>query len=207
MNKLAKGAIATAAGIALLMGGAGTFAYWNASTGITGGTIVAGQLTITDATPSNGVWSVQKNGTGTATTVSLATYKASPGDLLTYTKNVTITAIGDNLTAKLSLAPGSISPSTAGLTPDINLSNYLSKTAVLSIASPPATIVAGTGGDAGKYILTPGTTGITNQAITITVALNFPKNINPGTTNGTVENGTMTGSVSLNSLAVNLDQS
>ena len=31
MNKLTKGAIATAAGVILLMGGAGTLAYWNDS--------------------------------------------------------------------------------------------------------------------------------------------------------------------------------
>jgi alternate signal-mediated exported protein len=206
MNKLVKGAVATAAGVALLMGGAGTFAYWNASTGITGGTIVAGQLTVADATPSDGVWTVQKNGSGTAAVISLASYKASPGDAITYTKSVKVTAIGDNLTAKLSLAPGSIAGSTVS-TPDTNLASYLTKTASINIVTPPATIVAGSGVDLGKYILTPGTAGINNQSVTVAVVITFPKNVNPGTTNGTVENSTMTGSVNLSALAVNLDQS
>jgi alternate signal-mediated exported protein len=206
MNKLVKGAVATAAGVALLMGGAGTFAYWNASTGITGGTIVAGQLTVADATPSDGVWTVQKNGTGTAAVVSLSSYKASPGDVITYTKSVKITATGDNLTAKLSLAPGSIAGTTIS-TPDTSLASYLTKTATINIVSPPATIVAGTGADLGKYLLTPGTTGIVNQSVTVAVVITFPKNVAAGTTNGTVENATMTGSVNLSALAVNLDQS
>ncbi|MCU1598916.1 MAG: hypothetical protein QOK08_262 [Actinomycetota bacterium] len=206
MNKLVKGAVATAAGVALLMGGAGTFAYWNASTGITGGTIVAGQLTVADATPSNGVWTVQTNGTGTGVVVALSSYKASPGDVLTYTKSVKITATGDNLTAKLSLAPGSIAGSTLS-TPDVSLASYLGKTATINIVSPPTTIVAGAGADAGKYLVTPGTTGIINQNVTVAVVITFPKNVNPGTTNGTLENSTMTGSVNLSALAVNLDQS
>jgi alternate signal-mediated exported protein len=202
MNKLVKGAVATAAGVALLMGGAGTFAYWNASTGITGGTIVAGQLTVADATPSDGVWTVKKNGTGTAVVVALSSYKASPGDVLTYTKSVKVTATGDNLTAALSLAPGSISASTGGAA-DLALASYLTKTAAISIVTPPATIVpAGSG-----YTLTPGTIGITNQNVTIAVVITFPKNVAPGTTNGTLENATMTGSVNLSALAVNLDQS
>jgi alternate signal-mediated exported protein len=203
MNKLVKGAVATAAGVALLMGGAGTFAYWNASTGVTGGTIVAGQLTVVDGTPTDGVWTVQKNGAGTGATVSLSTYKATPGDVLTYTKTVKITATGDNLTAALSLAPGSIAATTAGTTADVSLASYLTKTASISIVSPPSTIVAVSGG----YTLTPGTTGITNQPVTIAVVITFPKNSAPGTTNGTVENLTMNGSVKLSALAVNLDQS
>jgi alternate signal-mediated exported protein len=206
MNKLVKGAIATAAGVVLLMGGAGTFAYWNASTGITGGTIVAGQLTVSDPTPSDGVWTVQKDGTGTATVVTLADFKASPGDVLTYTKNVSITATGDNLTATLSLAPGSIDGTTSS-NPDTSLASYLTNTTGLSIVSPVATIVQGTGSDADKYFLTPGSTGIVDQTVALVAVITFPKNVDPGTSNGTLENATMTGSVDLSGLAVDLDQS
>jgi alternate signal-mediated exported protein len=159
-------------------------------------------LTVADSAPTNGVWTVQKNGTGTAVVVALATYKASPGDVITYTKSVKITATGDNLTAALSLAPGSISASTGGAA-DLALASYLTKTAAISIVSPPTTIVAASSG----YTLTPGATGITNQVVTIAVVITFPKNVAPGTTNGTLENATMTGSVNLSALAVNLDQS
>ena len=44
MNKLVKGAVAGAAGIALLLGGAGTFALWNASTNVSTGSISTGTL-------------------------------------------------------------------------------------------------------------------------------------------------------------------
>ena len=54
MNKLTKGAIATAAGIALLMGGAGTFALWNDSVGVNGGTVQTGTLDID--TTGTGTW-------------------------------------------------------------------------------------------------------------------------------------------------------
>ena len=54
MNKLTKGAIATAAGIALLLGGAGTFALWNGQTTIAGGTISTGTLAI--ASTGSPVW-------------------------------------------------------------------------------------------------------------------------------------------------------
>jgi alternate signal-mediated exported protein len=206
MNKLVKGAVATAAGVALLMGGAGTFAYWNASTGITGGTIVAGQLTVAPTSPADGAWTVKKNGSGTATGVTLSSFKASPGDVLTYTQSVKINATGDNLTAKLSLASGSIAGTTAG-TADSALASYLTKTAAVSIATLPSTITAGT--PTGTYVLTPGTTGIVNQAVTVTVTITFPKQALAGSdpANTTVENATMLGSVNLSGLAVNLDQS
>ena len=199
MNKLVKGAVATAAGVALLMGGAGTFAYWNDSVGITGGTITAGTLVVTDATPLSGVWSVQKNGLLTATTVSnIATFTASPGDKLTYTKNVTITATGDNLTATLALGAGSIAG--AGTTPtaaSTALASYLVKTA--SITATGTGVTAGP--VAGTYTIAPGATGVTARDIVVSVVINFPKDLLPGT-----ENNTKLGSVTLSGLTVTLDQ-
>jgi alternate signal-mediated exported protein len=204
MNKLTKAAIATAIGAALLVGGTGTFAYWNAQTGVAGGTIVAGQLSIADVAPTAGAWTVQKNGTGTATAVTLSSFRASPGDVLTYTKNVTVTATGDNLTATLALAANSITASSAG-SADVALAGYLTKTATISITTPlPSTITAGAGN---TYVLAPGSTGIIAQPLTVQAVITFPKNTNPGTTNGTQENPSMTGSVSLTGLAINLNQS
>ena len=210
MNKLVKGAVATAAGVALLMGGAGTFAYWNDSVGITGATITAGNLLVTNATPSDGVWSVQKNGltTATATTIAnIATFTASPGDKLTYTKKVSITATGDNLTATLALGAGSITAATTG-TADTALAAYLSKTATIS--------ASGTGiapiGTTGTYLITPSTTGILKSPVTVTVTINYPKDPNTVTNAGlnstavVNEKASMLGSVSLSGLIVTVDQ-
>ena len=55
MNKLLKGAIAGAAGVALLLGGAGTFALWNSSATVTGGNIDAGNLHVADSGTA-GTW-------------------------------------------------------------------------------------------------------------------------------------------------------
>lgn len=93
MNKLTKSAIAGAAGIALLLGGAGSLAYWNSSATVGGATITAGELTI-DAVGS----AVQKY-TGTTEDVVLIV----PGDSVTVTQAVTVTATGDHMRAKLEI--------------------------------------------------------------------------------------------------------
>jgi alternate signal-mediated exported protein len=202
MNKLVKGAIATAAGVVLLMGGAGTFAYWNSSVGITGGTIVAGNLLVSDATPSDGVWTVQKNGTGTASTVTLSSFKASPGDVLTYTKTVKITATGDNLVAKLSLAPGSIvAASTGNAAANTALAADLTQAASIS-ATGTGIVAVTSGANAGTYTITPGAgAGISAQSVTLTATITFPKSATSG-----VEDAAMLGSVNLSGMAVTLDQ-
>jgi alternate signal-mediated exported protein len=200
MNKLVKGAIATAAGAILLMGGAGTFAFWNSSVNLGNQTIVAGQLKVADATPTDGTWTVQKNGAGAQLAIAnIANFKTSPGDVLTYTKNVQVTATGDNLTAVLSLAAGSITGTTTG-TADTTLAGYLTKTAAINLTPLPTGFTAGS--VAGTYNVTPGAAGIVNQTVPISVVITFPKNTTAG-----FENGTMLGSVSLNNLAVTLAQS
>jgi alternate signal-mediated exported protein len=197
MNKLVKGAVATAVGAALLMGGAGTFAYWNDSVGITGGTIVAGNLSVVDATPSDGVWTVQKDGTGTATTVpSIASFVASPGDKFTYVKTVKINATGNNLVATLALTPGSI-VAASSTTANNALAAYLTSTA--SISATGTGISAGT--VAGTYNVTAGAAGVTSRDVTLTVVINFPKSGTAG-----FENNTKLGSVNLSGIAVTLNQ-
>src|SRR4051812_5239895 len=105
MNKLVKGAIAGAAGIVLLMGGAGSLAYWNdsANAGPASGsnTITAGTLTITAA--NAGTWTKgMYNNAGTqtvapATIASLAAVKVVPGNKLVYTQNFNVVGTGDDL--------------------------------------------------------------------------------------------------------------
>lgn len=93
MNKLVKGSIAGAAGIALLLGGAGTLAYWNSSADLAGTTITAGTLTI----EADGVASAVHAADDSA--VSLIV----PGDVVEITQGVDISATGDNLKAALDI--------------------------------------------------------------------------------------------------------
>ena len=95
MNKLVKGSIAGAAGIALLLGGAGTLALWNDTTGIDDVAVSAGNLTL-ESDPA-AAWD------------SPAIAEWVPGDTFTYTDNLTIVATGDNIEATLSVDETSIS--------------------------------------------------------------------------------------------------
>lgn len=88
MNKLTKASIAGAAGIALLLGGAGTLALWNDSASLTADSISSGTLTISD---SAGTWDVN------------APDLWVPGDSFTYTGTLAISATGDNLEATLTV--------------------------------------------------------------------------------------------------------
>jgi alternate signal-mediated exported protein len=103
MNKITKGAIAGAAGIALLLGGAGSFALWSDSTIIDAGTVTAGTLQFVDS-PNDGTWTINNVSAGT----DITSHRVVPGDVLTFTKLVTVKATGDNLRAELSLNPASI---------------------------------------------------------------------------------------------------
>lgn len=197
MNKLAKGAVAAGLGTILLLGGAGTFAYWNSSVGVSGAAITAGNLVVTDAAPTSGVWTVQKNGAGAALPIAdIATFRAVPGDKLSFVKTVKITATGDNLEATLSLAAGSITAASSGnATANSALATFLTKTATVSATG--AGIVA----DGANFTVTPGTAGITDRDVTVTVVVNFPKDAVAGT-----ENLAKTGAVTLAGLTVDLVQ-
>jgi alternate signal-mediated exported protein len=200
MNKLVKGSIAGAVGVALMLGGAGTFATWNSSIGVSNSTITAGNLLVSDPTPTDGVWTVQKNGAGSAQAVSsIATFLASPGDKLTYTKKVKITATGDNLTANLSLGSGSIAaaPAPADAAASAALATLLTKTAEITATG---TGITSTGTN--TFSVTPGSAGITAQDVTVSVVITFPKSATAG-----AENAAKTGAVTLSGLTVNLLQS
>ncbi|MBI5161760.1 MAG: alternate-type signal peptide domain-containing protein [Micrococcales bacterium] len=94
MNKIAKASIAGAAGVVLLMGGAGSLAYWNNSQnlGSNGTTITAGTLSASPA--SAGTWTTSfNNGTSTPGIPTAIV----PGDKLTFTQTFTVTASGSDL--------------------------------------------------------------------------------------------------------------
>jgi alternate signal-mediated exported protein len=135
MNKLVKGSIAGAAGIALLLGGAGTFALWNATATVSAQTITAGTLTLTANT--DGVW---KQGT---TTITPSSYRIIPGSTLVFTQTLTVNAVGDGLTADLTHS---------GFTGSNTLDPLVTKT--LEVTSTTATVSGST------LKFTPGTSTV-----------------------------------------------
>jgi alternate signal-mediated exported protein len=94
-STLIKGTAAIAVGAALLLGGGGTLANWNASATATPGTIVAGDLNVENTTA--GVWKDRNN----ATINNIATYRVVPGDKLTFTQDLAVTLKGDKMAAEI----------------------------------------------------------------------------------------------------------
>lgn len=98
MNKTAKGALAATAAAAILMGGAGSLAYWSDGDTVNGGSFNSGKLTL-KGTPSAAAacdtnW-VYANGSKADTTV----VNIVPGDQITKTCRFIVGAVGDHLTA------------------------------------------------------------------------------------------------------------
>lgn len=93
-SALIKGTAAIAVGAALLLGGGGTLASWNASQSATPGTVVAGDLNVVANT---GVWT-DHNG---ATITNIDNYKVVPGDKLTYTQVLDVTLTGNKMAAAI----------------------------------------------------------------------------------------------------------
>lgn len=100
MNKTAKGALAATSAAVLLMGGAGTLAFWSDDATVNGGAINSGYLTIDPTsvgnatTPCDPVWK-HTNGSKSGQDVTTVV----PGDVITKSCTFTVTAKGDNLTA------------------------------------------------------------------------------------------------------------
>lgn len=103
MNKMTKGAVITGLGVALLLGGSGTLAVWNAEQSTNAGVIASGEL---DVSPGVGTWTNAKTGAK----VDITTYRVVPGDSLTYTQPLEVTLEGDNVSAVLTMVggPGSV---------------------------------------------------------------------------------------------------
>ncbi|WP_305094044.1 alternate-type signal peptide domain-containing protein [Prescottella sp. R16] len=144
MNKKTKGAIAAGAAALLLAGGAGTFAAWNDTATVTGGTITAGELKF-DGTTAAGTWSNAAGPIG-----SIDDYRIVPGETLTYTVSPKVLVKGDNLTATITAT----APTATG-----DLSDSLE---IGTVA------VSGTGVTAGAI-----TTAADGQTLTVTVPVKF----------------------------------
>jgi alternate signal-mediated exported protein len=114
MNKVTKGALATGAGVLLLLGGGGTLALWNTDEAITAGTVTAGQL---DLTPDGvGAWTVTNAAAGVTdqAIAVIGDYRAVPGDVLTFTQTVDVTLEGNNMEATLDITQGTVTDTFGG---------------------------------------------------------------------------------------------
>ena len=166
MNKLVKGSIAAAAGISLLMGGAGSLALWNDSVSVSASTVSSGTLDVASTVP--GTWSQ-----------SIA--KIVPGDTVTYTENLALTAIGDNLKATVS---SNVATLTNGITGSTVTSTYVVRNASNAVVTPTA----------GVYTL-----GAGSYTVAVTITVTFPNSVS--------DQVGQNSSVNLSNLAVTVTQS
>jgi alternate signal-mediated exported protein len=103
MKRLTKAAIATGAAAFLLLGGAGTVAYWTGTGTATGTEVKSGTLTVTNGTCA--AWTYTTASGGGPVTLAV------PGDTVQTSCTVTVQGTGDHLGVK-----ASFDPSTAGWT-------------------------------------------------------------------------------------------
>ncbi|MFT4188472.1 MAG: alternate-type signal peptide domain-containing protein [Aeromicrobium sp.] len=130
MKKSTKGALAAAAAAVLLLGGAGTLAYWTADATLDGGSVTAGEITLTDVQCASSWTHDDAGGTEAVTTIV-------PGDTITKQCTGTLTLVGDHIGATVDL-------SDAGVTGTGELDEALEVSATMT--SPAATIT-----DPGTY--------------------------------------------------------
>ncbi len=122
MKKSTKGAVAAAAAGVLLLGGAGSLAFWSAEGEVGGGTITSGSFSLDDATTGTcalAPWTLDAGETVASKTFVLATDRIVPGDVLTKECKFTLTAVGEHLRATPTITTaatvtGTINPATAG---------------------------------------------------------------------------------------------
>lgn len=172
MNKLLKGSIAGAAGIALLLGGAGSFALWNSTQSVNVGSVASGTLSI--AATGTPAWRDVSAGK-TVSTIDISTFKVAPGDTIELTQVVKIDAIGDNLRATLSY--DKLSLKAAGLKDQALLDELV----ITLDATGGANVVRNAATQ--TFAVTPATS---TSTVTLKVTINFPSNVT-GATNGTVD--------------------
>lgn len=131
MKKSTKGVLAASAAAVVLMGGAGSLAYWTDSVNIPGGTIETGELKLAAGATNSCTSTDWELKTGASSTVPLGTTnKLVPGDELTKTCNYKVVAKGKNLKATLTVPQNiEITPTTTSasfqmpVVADIQLNN------------------------------------------------------------------------------------
>jgi alternate signal-mediated exported protein len=141
MKKSTKGALAAAAAGSLLLGGAGSLAYWTDAETITGASITSGHLSL-DTTGCDG-WKLAD----ATTSVDYLSQKLVPGDRLTNHCVYTVAMEGTNLKAKLDVTAPTLTGdlSTALLKSGSTFKLNASGTSPVTVT--PGTAVSINGGD------------------------------------------------------------
>ncbi|GGG70056.1 hypothetical protein GCM10011374_38250 [Kocuria dechangensis] len=183
MNKLTKGSLATGAGLVLLLGGTGTFMSWNDSGTADGGQVTAGHLTVDET--AAGTWT---SNLGPVT--DIATHEIVPGETLTYTAELGVDAVGENLQVTAGLTGDSVVAVNTEDPADVALAAAVVDTAALTVDSP---LFTETGVGTGVYDLTADGTG----TVTVAATIAFPD---------TAANDTQDGQVDLTAMTVTLNQ-
>lgn len=98
-KKVLKGALTVATGTALLVGGFGSFALWSEQDPLPSAPITAGELSLQAQTES---W-VDESPDAAATAWDPETDELVPGDTVTMTVPLTVTAVGKNLAGSIHL--------------------------------------------------------------------------------------------------------
>ncbi|WP_394279751.1 alternate-type signal peptide domain-containing protein [Microbacterium sp.] len=123
MKKTTKGALAAGAAAVLLLGGAGTLAYWTAEDTIDGGNIEAGSMELTAVT-------CDANWVEGGQSISLIV----PGDTITKQCTGTLTLEGDHIGATVELDDTSVAAAEAEFNDQVDIT--------ATMTSPAATISA-----------------------------------------------------------------
>ncbi len=139
MNKTTKGAFAASAAAVLLLGGAGSLAYWSSDATLTTGSVTAGNLSLNDAKCDAG-WTYATGKAGNGAAVA----KIVPGDVITKTCTFVVKGAGDNLSATLT-APQTTSAANSVAQADVDVKYALGGAAMTS----PATVSEA---DSGKTV-------------------------------------------------------
>ncbi|WP_157981699.1 alternate-type signal peptide domain-containing protein [Protaetiibacter intestinalis] len=183
MNKFTKASIATGAGIVLLLGGAGTLAYWNDSATTDAGTITAGTLTIDSN--DDGAWFQSSN---LDDEIDPNDFLVVPGDSLTYIESFEVGATGDNLEATVSANAASILKGEWG-------DQLVTTVTVLDDTTPTPAVISTV------------TSAYNERLITVRVVLDFAfdGDVSSPSTNE-VDNDTQGEVVDLSALAITLTQ-
>ncbi len=134
MNNVFKGALAASAAGALLLGGAGTLAYWTDTGTVDGSDIESGHLLLTTDTCLG--WKLD----GVVTAITAAT-RIVPGDVLTQVCTYVVDAEGDHIAAEFDVSTPNLS-STNTLTDELAV-DAAYKIGVTPVAAFPATVVNG----------------------------------------------------------------
>lgn len=124
MKKSTKGAIAAGAAAVLLLGGAGSLAYWSDAESADGGTITAGSLTLSAVTCGTS-W---LEGASPVTTIV-------PGDTVTKTCTGTLTLVGDHIGATVALDPTSVAAAETAFNDEVDITAALTAPAA-AITAP-----------------------------------------------------------------------